>query len=235
MTKIKLDGLRWNNIDLSRGVSEEHKARVAKRHAAPVEVKAVGAAEGGYECKLYVAQHNFVDDEPIPSHYTARKDEPLDEVPEAPAMLPGQAICENAAPFNGEQVPYMSVKGANLQELIKAATKAFGTAIFSEVTIEDGYFSAFKRNGSVYRAEGESELLGTTEDGVASYKWTGWGVTYYTGLFRPALFSQYPPLSISQQVTVADGNAFVIDFTKTEMYYELDEEGNVYLLHGKVH
>lgn len=235
MTKIKLDGLRWNNIDLSRGVSEEHKALVAKRHPAPVKVKTEGAPEGGFTCDLYVAQYNFVDAEPRPT-YTAYEDEPAEHVPAPPAMLPGQAIKENAGPFSGA-VPYMSVTGANLKELVEEAEGMEGedAVMFSALSFDGDFLESFVRNGSTYRAQGESELLGVTEDGVASYKWTGWGVTYYTGLFRPALFSQYPPLSMAQQVTVADGNAFVIDYTKTEMYYEIDKEGNVHLLHGKVH
>ena len=226
MTKIKLDGLRWNNIDLSRGVSEEHKALVAKRHPAPVEVKTVGAPEGGFTCDLYVAQYNFVDTEPVPTYTDGTR---------TPLMLPGQAVERPAEPLNPRGAPsYVRVKGANLEELIRAATGADANDMFSDVTYDEHYITAFVRNDSVYKVKDETKVVGTTETSTI-YRWTGWGVTYYTGLFRPALFSQYPPLSIAQQVTVADGNAFVIDYTKTELYYEVAKTGDVYLLHGKVH
>ena len=215
--RIKLDGLRWNNIDLSVGLPEDIKAKCAKPEGEVFSAEA--SSRVPFFNNLYVAQHNFVDTEPVG---TPVGGSPL-------ALLPGQPMATPPTEL-GTRATHAYVSGSNLHQLIEAATGIGMSNVFQSIDISPNFLSSFERGGSVYEAIGSSENIG---GGI--WRWAGWGITYYTGLFRPALISQYPPLTIGQMPTVFTGNTFVIDYAKTEIIFNYNvNNGEVNLLHGEI-
>jgi hypothetical protein len=246
MARFKLDGLRWNNIDLSAGLPEHVKARAVAAHKAtpraiPAQTARVGDPIYNY---LYVAQHNFVDDEPTAVPFSPNPGDVLQPVPDVGVplpLLPGYPMSQPAAPLPIPDPPTrVHVAGSNVKDLINAATGAPAAGgLWTAVTYNSAgdMLTSFTRNtgltsgNRIYRSIGQTVPLGDSE---TIYEWSGWGITYYTGLFRPALFSQYPPLSIVQQPVVWPDNIFVIDYTKTEIIFSVAENGEVHLIHGEI-
>jgi len=214
--KIKLDGLRWNNIDLSVGLPEDIKAKCAKPEGEAFSAEA--SSRVPFFNNLYVAQHNFVDTEPVAN--PAGPEEPL-------PLLPGQPMSHAPDPLAA--IPtHAYVSGSTLADLITAATGGPG-GLWTATTVSLGQLTSFTREGRIYRSIGASEQVAGDV-----WRWAGWGITYYTGIFRPALFSQYPPLSIGQMPVVFTGNTFVIDYAKTEIMFQTMSSGEVFLLHGEI-
>ena len=231
--RIKLNGCKWNNIDLSAGLPEDIKARVEKAAQADVVPSVEVSSRVPIYNNLYIAQHNFVDTQPVAVPFSPNSSDILDPVPDAGVpfpLLPGQPMSHAPAPLAA--IPtHAHVTGANLAELIEEATAIPGEGgLWTATTgVSSGYMTSFTRGGRIYRS------IGTTEQVHGStMRWSGWGITYYTGLFRPALFSQYSPLSLLQQPVVFPENTFVIDYVKTEIVFEIMSNGEVFLLHGEI-
>ena len=230
--RIKLNGCKWNNIDLSAGLPEDIKARVEKAAQADVVPSVEVSSRVPIYNNLYIAQHNFVDTQPVAVPFSPNLSDILDPVPDADEpfpLLPGQPISHPPEAL-GEIATHAHVTGANLADLITAATGGGDGDLWTATTgVSSGYMTSFTRDERIYRS------IGTTEHVSGSImRWSGWGITYYTGLFRPALFSQYSPLSLLQQPVVFHENIFVIDYAKTEIVFEIMSNGEVFLLHGEI-
>ena len=227
--RIKLDGLRWNNIELSVGLPEDIKAKCAKPEGEAFSAEASSRAP--FFNNLYIAQHNFVDTQPVAVPFSPNSSDithpNIIDADEPFPLLPGQPMSHPPEEL-GETATHAYVSGSTLADLITAATGGPG-GLWTETTVSNGQLTAFIRDGRNYRS------IGTTEHLAGNvWRWSGWGITYYTGIFRPALFSQYPPLTIGQMPVVFTGNTFVIDYAKTEMIFEFTSSGEVFLLHGEI-
>ena len=214
--RMKLDGLRWNNIDLSKGLPEDVIAKCAN----PQYEEYHTARAIPMENNLYIAQHNFIDLEPV--GITSEGALPL---------LPGQPMSHAPAEINVGKATHAVVSATNLQGLIAAATDPLSTsALFDDVDMTANFLNSFTRSGVVYTDIGNLEHVSGN-----IMRWVGWGITYYTGLVRPTLVSQYPPLSIGQMPVVFPGNNFVIDYTKTSLTFDFSmSTGDVFLLDGQI-
>jgi hypothetical protein len=219
-------------------------ARRAAAAAAPAPKDAVTVP-----VRLYIAQHNFVDDEPSAINPSIEPPDPAARLP----LLPGQAMILPDSPavpnptaspsFIDLSIPTVTVNDAGkpatfLTVLLAAANVQFITNLqYSEDPVHGaGFLISFEFNGVKYTdvTTGEYELVpldSPTDTPVPTNMWTGWDITYFAGIHRPHRFEEYPALAVNEYpiypVYDSNGNLvrldFVLDFTKTENVFNIPE------------
>jgi hypothetical protein len=229
MRKIKLHGLSYNNLYFGpKGQAHLHKP--------PVQIQAAPSAKDDPAtliAEFFIAQGNLVDADPTPQSIAA---DPvfLPGWPETrvtnPPTPPASSVTEPATCVKLNVAPGSSVF-SHLEDLKDDGANNMN--LWSDYTPTATYYlEDFTRADAVFGPSGGYQPGEPTTPGV--YIWAGWGVMYYTGLFRPSRFEQYPQLGLAQMPIVYGNQIFTFDYCKTEIVFEITASGEYYLLSGKV-
>ena len=189
---------------------------------------------------LFIAQHNFVDSEPSAIGQTGAR----------LARLPGQSMHGVAGT---DYLSFNVQSGTTLLQLLQTAVTIdptfllFSGSDLTQVTLPDGNLSVFLNHfthkGASYQSiqtasYGSTVSMSTVRDPASAWPWvqtdpvlngiwTGWGISYFTNIIRPARFENYPVQAINQFIihpTVSyqtpqppqPTQFFTLDFVKSE-------------------
>ena len=208
MARIKLPGLSFNNLRFG--------PEAANAKAMPTPKAAAGAAN--LTTRIYIAQNNFVDT--LPSPLVALPGQPTDYPPSPPAY-------------------YVDVTVAEGDSLLTAlqAVPTTPISLWTSATIAGGALSQFTRSNASYESIGSYNPpmpAPPTPPDPGVYQWTGWGIMYYPGIFRPSRFEQYPSLSIAQMPVYSFSNVFTIDYAKTQITFEITANNELHIINGEI-